>query len=38
METAIFILCIVGAIFVIAGMVAIMTTTLVDDDDFMGRK
>ena len=32
METGIFILCIVGAIVFIAGMVAIMTTTLVDDD------
>ena len=37
METGIFILCIVGAIVVIAGMVAIMTTTLVDDDS-IGRK
>jgi hypothetical protein len=32
METAIFILCIFGAIVVIAGLVAIMTTTLVDDE------
>ena len=32
METAIFILCIVEGIVVIAGMVAIMTTTLVDDE------